>query len=491
MKFWLAWLILVSISLALSPQPKTAKRLDPTEHKKLVRKTVRKIHKAHVKMKEVMEKKSKSYPSKRRLIVDDPTKLDLLIQAKKAVYGFKWKNGEYVRCPHSQHFELNNIRPNRHFKRPKAYIPLYDRYEERPLNTFQMDCTLEFLNYGLNFHKSLRMVALQVEFQSSCMKNSFTVYYYINELDKKNVPRSVKLNVKGSPYNLRFKSRLSEKFPNKIYGFYNFRNKYTPKVYAIPKKKSRSSGRKKRPRVLDLGLGTHDVQEDGPKKQRKLVKSKPKSVKQANKDRKLKGKGKKLSSKPKKKNDKKHKSTSRRVKKQSKAKSTIKAKRSLKQSAPKERQLSVVVSGNKFAKSSKAAKKRSKKPAASHRTIKGRKLPLTISHESSEKLSEKIMKLQRILDNTRPRRRVQWKRSGIKSDIIPGSSSGIGFHDYSSLAGLWASSNIVKCELNLVKTRMLKKWIVDNDEEGSDGPRWLRRRVTKRYFGMTCKVNLK
>lgn len=512
MKLWFTWFIVIVLTLSISSRPKHHAKLSLASHRKLVKKTVRRIRKAHVQMKRVIDQKNQLYPSRRKLIVDDSNTMDLLIQEKRNVYGFRWKGDNYIRCPHPEHYQLDMLDPRRSYKRPKVLMPLYDRYKERPLSTAQMDCTLEFRNYGLNYHSVLRMATLQVEFQSSCMKNTFTTYFYIDKLDRDNIPLNVKLMLKNKSYALEFNEQVTQEHPNDVYGHYSFTNGYDPKFF-ITNTKKRRRPRKSRKSGRRLIINNISGRRVKPKKIRKTVNKaqtrnlKDKAHTSITKARKPSEKRFESKSSKRKVDDHKHeslfddenslfsmpKTLARKNRKQNKEsltkKTTRKTKASKLKSHSKERRLSVTISRDDV-NSPGQSKKQNRNTKSSHSS--NRKLPVVlVPRESSEKISAKIMQLQRILDEVSPYVKKKWRQSGVKADIIPGTIDGLGFHRYDDLVALWSSKNISKCELDLVKTRMLSKWIVKNGHGNRRGPRWLRTRVSQRYYGMICTVAVK
>ena len=550
-------------------------------------------------MKNIIDKKEEQFPPKRKLFLDDPSKLDLLVQKSSTIYGFKWKNGEFTRCPDPDHYEISYLKPNKKVKKPKALPKLYERYKERPINGGQMNCTLEFKNYGISYYRELRLAFIRLEFISNCIKYSFTKYFYVDKLPVGNVPLSVTFTVKGNEFELIFDDRVTADSPAESYNFYKFDNKYVPKLFVMRKQKHKPRKEneiKKKARKLLKRQAAKKSRKKVQNKRRKAHKIVQKRVEAIKKSKKIKKhiKKRKLKTTVNKKsieldeddslfdlpsdfktsmddvipgdtstpsetelnsrvltengedanklegtqenpefkdgvvslkegieNPNKVESVRDSFESQERelsmneesaykteaggvqeiqavqdkepsvkrdSEDVDKSKLFQENSKPKDRELSVILNNPDTDLSEKSTDELPKAKQFKKQPVK-RKLPLSaIPKSSAAKISNKIEQLQRLLDDTKAEAYSNWRRAGVHVDIIPGFENGVGYHGYDLIVSLWGSKNISKCQLKLEETRMLKKWVVKNDNKNGSGPRWLQRNIARNKYSMRCEV---
>lgn len=137
------------------------------------------IAEAHNEMREILAIKQRKYPRNRGLLdVDMRKQLMVDRQSGDVIYGFGWKDDQFMRCYHPDHYEFskpfNNVTDSTGTVNDIDNTQLYNRYKPRALKPEQMQCMLYVALSPIQWIESLRIIEFRMVFRSPCMPATVT-----------------------------------------------------------------------------------------------------------------------------------------------------------------------------------------------------------------------------------------------------------------------------------------------------------------------------
>lgn len=169
-KFVLPWLLLS----AAAPFLRTLSLPPPPDSLQLIDSSASLIHRKLEDKLNYLRRRHNSFLRQNRQL----HRGELRFAANNAVYGFGWQNGNFMRCPDAEHFQIYFNSDGT--RRPQPLPVLFNRYNgNRRRLAAQMQCMLYVRFVRLSRLVHIGFVELEVHLRSNCMRTVLNKFFIV------------------------------------------------------------------------------------------------------------------------------------------------------------------------------------------------------------------------------------------------------------------------------------------------------------------------
>jgi hypothetical protein len=133
-----------------------------------------------------------------------------LFAKNNTVFGFEWRNGQFIRMPFPTYLEMHNTL-NKKVNDTMILVPLKNRFKPRKVSAAQMDCPLHLKIVGQR-HYINRFNKLEIELSTPC-KTEIIQKVFLNPVGLR---QTLNLLIDDKSYSFQFRSAFNETSQYKI-----------------------------------------------------------------------------------------------------------------------------------------------------------------------------------------------------------------------------------------------------------------------------------